>query len=212
MSVKIETLLSDKIEALKQISVSRETLLAFELYAELLHKWQNVKNLVAPSTLPHLWSRHILDSYQLYAHLSGATKVLDLGSGGGLPGIILGIMLKNQGEVHLVESNQKKCAFLREAARVTGASCVIHAKRVEDVIPDFVGKVEIVTARAFTSLAELLTLTKPLLTTGTRGLFLKGASVQDEITEARKQFEFTPELIPSLTSDLSVILRITNIE
>lgn len=212
MSDKTEIVLFDKFEALKQISVSRETLLAFEAYADLLQKWQQVKNLISPTTLPVLWSRHILDSYQLYAHLDGATKLLDLGSGGGLPGIILGILLKGQGEVHLVESNQKKCAFLREAARITGASCVIHQKRVEDVILDFVGKVDIVTARAFTSLVELLTYTKPLLTTGTKALFLKGVSVQDEITEARKIFTFVPEYLPSLTSDLSVIVRIAHIK
>jgi 16S rRNA (guanine527-N7)-methyltransferase len=186
--------------------------LAFETYADMLVKWQHVKNLVAPSTLPQLWSRHILDSYQLYGHLNGANKVLDLGSGGGLPGIILGIMLKGTGEVHLVESNQKKCAFLREAARVTGASCIIHNKRVEEVTPEFVGKVEVVTARAFTSLTELLDHTHCLLTSGTVGLFLKGASVQDEIDLARQKYRFTPELLQSLTSELSVILRIGTID
>ena len=121
-------------------------------------EWQRRTNLIAPSTEPKLWTRHIADSLQLLALAPRAQIWVDLGSGGGFPGLVIACALADTpgAQVHLVESNAKKAAFLREAARLTGAPAVIHAERIADFVRHAPDRIDVVTARALAPLAELL--------------------------------------------------------
>jgi 16S rRNA (guanine527-N7)-methyltransferase len=198
---------TDAKAALAALAVSRETMARLELYAGLLEKWQKAVNLVAASTLPELWQRHMLDSAQLWPLLPpGTHRLVDLGSGAGFPGLVLAIL--GVAEVHLVESDQKKAAFLREAARLTAAPATIHNQRIEAVAPF---AVEVVTARALAPLPRLLALAAPFLTEGAIGLFLKGESAAEELTEARRQWTMTVTAEPSRTSPQGVILRVESL-
>ncbi|MDT3685232.1 MAG: 16S rRNA (guanine(527)-N(7))-methyltransferase RsmG [Pseudorhodoplanes sp.] len=195
-------LAADRIKALELTPVSHETLMRLDRFVELLIHWQNSINLVAPSTLPKLWTRHIADSLQLLMLIETPILWVDLGSGGGFPGMIIACSLAEHAgaEVHLVESNQKKAAFLREAARVTGAPAKVHAMRIEDFADDFSGRPDVVSARALAPLADLLELAYPLLKTGAVGLFPKGQDVGAELTQASKYWKFEHDLVPSLTN------------
>jgi 16S rRNA (guanine527-N7)-methyltransferase len=167
------------------IPVSRETGEVLAVYVDLLQRWQAIKNLVGPSTLPHVWTRHIADSAQLldFAPASALTWV-DMGSGAGFPGLVLAILLRQRpgARVHLVESNGRKCAFLREVIRATGAPAEVHSGRIEAVVPKLCG-VDVVTARALAPLPDLLTMALPLLRAGTIGLFLKGDEAAAEVAQ-----------------------------
>jgi len=195
------------------LNVSRETFEKLELLERELRRWQAIKNLVGPATLDRIWDRHIVDSLQLLDLAPDARTWLDLGSGAGFPGLVLAIAGAERGlHVHLVESNSRKCAFLRHIARLTGAPAKVHEARLETLVPDFVGKADVVSARALASLAMLLDWTEPLLKAGTMGLFPKGRDAEIELTEARKKWTFEAEILPSLTDSEARILRITSIE
>lgn len=196
------------------LNVSRETQDKLELLARELKRWQEIKNLVGPGTLDHVWDRHIVDSLQLldYAPTDARTWV-DLGSGAGFPGLVIAIAGQERGlKMHLVESNSRKCAFLRHIARLTGSAVTVHAARLESVIPGFVGKADVVSARALASLTQLLEWTEPMLKAGTIGLFPKGRDAESELTEARKRWTFKADILPSRTDSEARILRITSIE
>ncbi|AWM88867.1 16S rRNA (guanine(527)-N(7))-methyltransferase RsmG [Microvirga sp. 17 mud 1-3] len=201
-------------ELLAPFDVSRETFEKLSLLESELRRWQAIKNLVGPGTLDRIWERHIIDSLQLLAYAPDTAKLwLDLGSGAGFPGLVLAIAGQERGlEVHLVESNSRKCAFLRHVARLTGAKAVVHAARLESVVPGFVGRADVVSARALASLATLLDWTAPLLKAGTIGLFPKGREVDAELTEARESWKFAAEVLPSRTDSEARILRISSIE
>jgi 16S rRNA (guanine527-N7)-methyltransferase len=200
--------------------VPRETLDRLKRYADLLVTWQKRLNLVAPSTIPDLWRRHMLDSAQLYPLVQEAGKVgpdralVDLGTGAGFPGLVLAIM--GVSPVVLVESDAKKSAFLREAIRVSfegkirvaGASVDILRSRIENLPPRLAG---IVTARALAPLRELLGLAAPFLTTDSICLFLKGQDVEVELTEATKCWRMTVDRIPSQTDPTGTILRLRGV-
>ena len=189
-------------------NVSRETLDRLEIYESLLIRWQTVKNLVGPSTLPNLWTRHFADSAQL-ASLAGESLVwVDLGSGAGFPGLVMAILLAdNPGAiVHLIESDSRKCAFLREVIRATGAPAKIHNARIETVLTDLNG-IQIVTARALTALPGLLELSSPLLEKGAQGLFLKGQDVASELTDASIFSSVDLEFLSSNTDAGARIVR-----
>ena len=205
------TLDADRAQALKYMTVSRETVEHFDTYVGLLQRWQSIKNLVAPSTLSQIWTRHIADSAQLLPHLGDAHTVVDLGSGAGFPGMVIAIagIGKPGFQVHLVESNGRKAAFLREVARATGAPATIHPVRIEDFSAKWPGKADLVTARALASLPELLELSAELLKTGARALFLKGQDVGAELTQTTKYWSMRAELIPSLTDSGGQIISIT---
>ena len=193
--------------------VSRETRDRFKLLETELRRWQAIKNLVGPGTLDDIWNRHIVDSLQLLDAASDAKTWLDLGSGAGFPGLVVAIAGLERGlAVDLVESNSRKCAFLRHVARLTGANATIHESRLEAVIPQFVGRTQVVSARALASLADLLRWTEPLLKTGTIGLFPKGRDVEAELTEAAQSWKFETEVLPSQTDSQARIFRITSIE
>lgn len=193
--------------------VSRETHEKLALLERELRRWQAIKNLVGPATLDRIWDRHIADSLQLLALEPEAKTWLDLGSGAGFPGLVLAMAGAERGlHVHLVESNARKCAFLRHMARLTEAPATVHEARLEAIVPDFIGKADIVSARALASLDQLLDWTLPLLKAGTIGLFPKGRDALAELTEARKRWTFTAEILPSSTDPEARILRITSIE
>lgn len=193
--------------------VSRETWDKLSLFAMELERWQRVKNLVGPGTLDQIWSRHIDDSLQLLSLAPEARSWLDLGSGAGFPGMVIAMAGKEQGlRVTLVESNSRKCAFLRHVARVTETSVTIQEDRLENVVPECVGKVNIVSARALAPLVKLLEWTAPLLKAGTTGLFPKGRDLRAELTEARKHGTFIADIVPSRTDSQAGILRITSVE
>ncbi len=193
--------------------VSRETTEKLRLLESELRRWQAIKNLVGSGTLDDIWTRHIVDSLQLLAAAPNAKTWLDLGSGAGFPGLVLAIAGQPQGlRVDLVESNSRKCAFLRHVARLTEAPATIHEARLETIIPQFVGRADIVSARALASLTKLVEWTEPLLKAGTTGLFPKGRDVDAELTEASRSWKLGTEILPSQTDSSARILRITSIE
>jgi 16S rRNA (guanine527-N7)-methyltransferase len=192
-------------------NVSRETYRDVVAFAETFRKWAARINLVAPSTLQEIWPRHIMDSAQLGRIEPSATRWIDLGSGGGFPGAIMGLLLKDRpgGSIDLIESNGKKAAFLRSSLGELGAPARVHAKRVEDVYGT-VRDPEVVTARALAPLAKLLDLAEPWLAAGATGLFHKGREYRREIQESSAAWTFDLVEHRSLTDSDSVILELRN--
>jgi 16S rRNA (guanine527-N7)-methyltransferase len=205
---------SDKAEALKLTPVSRETEARLDRYLDLLRQWQAKTNLVAPSTLPHLWTRHVADSLQLLTLAPTARIWVDLGSGGGFPGLVLACALaeKPGAVVHLVERNSKKAAFLREALRITSAPGIVHADGIEDIVDSIEGPIDCVTARALAPLHQLIGYVELLVKRGAKALFLKGQDVEAELTEATKYWNIKPNLHSSLTGGQGWIVELDRIE
>lgn len=197
--------------------VSRETLDRLRIYATLLEKWQKAINLVAPNTIPELWSRHFLDSAQLFSLAPPDTqRWLDLGSGGGFPGLVIAAM--GIPIVHLVESDQRKTAFMREAARAMGISPVFHVKRIEALDRAALhqamgGAPQVISARALAPLTDLLKLAHPLADLDTIYLFPKGKQAEDELTQARRYWTIkSVEALPSQTDPAAKVLRIKGLQ
>lgn len=189
------------------LDVSRETLGRLERYAELLTRWQTAINLVAAGTLPDLWRRHMLDSAQLLRYLPRVPcRLADLGSGAGFPGLVLAIL--GAGEVTLIEADGRKCAFLREAVRVTAAKAVVREGRIEQCPK---GGFEAVTVRGLAPLSELLRHAQALLAPGGTALFLKGRKAEEELTAARKAWKMSLERFPSISEPGGQVLRIKEI-
>jgi 16S rRNA (guanine527-N7)-methyltransferase len=203
-------LTADRAQALGLVAVSRETTARLDRFAALLLDWQSRMNLIAASTVPTLWTRHIADSLQLLAIVPQARKWADLGSGAGFPGVPIACALADQArtEIHLIESNKKKAAFLREAVRVTGAPAIVHAERVADFARSFRGELDAITARALAPLPELLSIAYPLLKNGAIGVFPKGQDVEAELTQATKCWSIQASLVPSRTDPKSRIVVI----
>ena len=196
-----------RAEAGALLGVSRETLDRLQTYLDLLARWQQRINLVGPSTLEDPWRRHIVDCGQLWRLWpENARSFVDLGSGAGLPGLVLAIM--GAPEVHLVESDQRKAAFLREAARACGVAATIHAGRAETVPPL---AADVVTARALAPLPELLRLADRHVHAGTTCLFLKGRTVASELTRAREVWTMRAASVGSLSDPEGQILLISEI-
>lgn len=179
---------SDKAAALALTPVSHETEARLDRYVDLLVEWQAKTNLVAPSTLPHLWTRHIADSLQLLDLAPSAKHWLDFGSGGGFPGVVLACALagRDRASIQLVERNAKKAAFLREALRISGGAGSVILADIGDIVDSLQAPPDCVTARAVAPLHILLGYTEPLLKRGAKALFLKGQDVESELTEATK--------------------------
>jgi 16S rRNA (guanine527-N7)-methyltransferase len=205
---------TDRAQALALTPVSRETLDRLDRFAATLLAWQQRINLIASSTEPKLWTRHIADSLQLLALAPQARTWVDLGSGGGFPGLVIACALADTpgARVHLVESSTKKATFLREAVRVADAPAEVHAVRIEDFVDNFLLPVDVVTARALAPLVDLLAAAYPLLKTGSVGLFPKGQDVGSELTNAAKCWSIRSSLAQSLTDPRGQIVRITGIE
>ena len=200
----------------RAFDVSRETIDKLSNYEALLRQWQKTINLVAPSTLDQVWSRHFADSAQLLALAPpDAKRWLDLGSGAGFPGLVLAIMLAPRGgtNVTLVESDTRKAAFLAEVGRRTGAPVDIRAERIEKAATQSkLGVVDVITARALAPLPRLLELAAPAFSAQTTGLFLKGREAQSEVDAARARWAFAAELQPSLSDSGGRIVVIRALE
>ncbi len=184
-------------------AVSRETRERLAAYVALLAKWNARINLVGPATLPDVWRRHMLDSAQIHPRVAAAATLVDLGSGAGLPGLVLAIL--GGPHVHLIESDARKCAFLHEAARVTGTKVTIHNKRIE-AAPRI--EADVVTARALAPLAQLLDHAVRFLKPAGKCVFLKGARQADELTEARKTWHMRVTERQSLSDPSGMILEV----
>src|SRR6266853_2241258 len=205
---------SDKAAALTLTPVSRETEARLDRYVDLLLEWQAKTNLVASSTLPNLWTRHIADSLQLLALAPAAKVWVDLGSGGGFPGVALACALAETSgaTVHLVERNARKAAFLREALRVTASPGMVHLAEIKDSVDRIAGKVDCVTARAVAPLHQLIGFAEPLVSKGAKVLFLKGQDVEAELTEATKYWNIKSQLHSSRTGGQGWIVELDHIE
>lgn len=202
-------IVSDRDRAVALMDVSRETLARFDRYVDLLARWQGVKNLVGPATLPEVWTRHVADSHQLVALGGKACLWADIGSGAGFPGLVVAIALAGRpgAHVHLVESNNRKAAFLREVARETGAPVTVHPRRIEEALPALDG-IEVLTARALAPLPQLLLWGKGLIDGGTLALFPKGGDAVAESATVRNDPAYAVDLVPSLTQADARIVRI----
>ncbi len=193
---------ADRARALDLTPVSRETLARLDRFTRLLLQWQKTTNLIGAATIPHLWTRHIADSLQLLALAPSARVWLDLGSGGGFPGLVIACALAGErgATVHLIESNAKKAAFLREAVRELDLRAVVHGERIEHFSLPMGAHVDVITARAVAPLSVLFGYVALLLKTGAQALLLKGQDVEAELTEAAKYWTIKADLIPSKTS------------
>jgi len=207
-------LASDKAAALALTPVSRETEARLDRYVALLVEWQARTNLIAPSTLPNLWTRHISDSLQLLRLAPSAKVWLDLGSGGGFPGVVLACALAETpgATVHLVERIAKKAAFLREAIRLTASPGTVHPADIGDTVERLAGSIDCITARAVAPLHQLVGFAEPLVRRGAKALFLKGQDVEAELTEATKYWNIQPKLHSSRTGGHGWIVELDHIE
>jgi 16S rRNA (guanine527-N7)-methyltransferase len=207
-------LAADRAQAVELVDVAAPTLERLDRFVDLLLRWREKTNLVARSTIPTLWTRHIADSLQLLDLASDARIWVDLGSGAGFPGLAIACALVDRPDarVHLVESNTKKAAFLREAVRITTAPAVVHPGRIEDVVPRLSGTVDVVTARALAPLKTLLDQSVSLLNAGALGLFPKGQDVAAELTEAAKYWTINVNRVPSRTDSKARIVVVNAIE
>ncbi len=192
---------------LKFKDVPRGTFKKLEEFVELLKKWQKTINLVSDSSIPDVWSRHIIDSAQLLEHIAIEENIIDIGSGAGFPGIILAILgAKN---VSLVESDARKVAFLKEAARVCGVSVTAFCQRVEEMNLE---TYQTITARGFASVEKTLNIMENAITPKHKLLLLKGKNFEAEKAEALVNWSFDCQTSPSITDETGVIALITNIE
>ena len=214
MTGQASGLSEDRERALALTPVSRETSARLDRFVETLLDWQQRMNLIAPSTIPIVWTRHIADSLQLLALAPEARVWADFGAGAGFPGLVIACALADTSgaQVHLIESNGKKASFLREAVRVTGAPAQIHAVRVLDFVENAPTPIDVVTARALAPLPELLPMAYPLLKRGSLGVFPKGQDVGLELTEAAKYWNIRFDLSQSLTDARGRIVVVRGLE
>ncbi len=202
----------DGVTNLSGVLVSRETLERLRDFEELFKHWNKSINLAAPSTLADFWKRHVLDSIQIWRYRQGAKNWLDLGSGGGLPGVIIGILAVGEDlHVTLVESNNKKAAFLRTCVSRYGLPVDVLTKRIENV--DTKNTVDVISARALADLNMLLTMSSRCLGPGAgRALYHKGRDYAAEIVEARDRWAFDLIEHQSVVDPMSRILEISNVK
>ncbi|WP_298371090.1 16S rRNA (guanine(527)-N(7))-methyltransferase RsmG [uncultured Bradyrhizobium sp.] len=213
-SAELSVSAKDKAAALALTPVSRETEARLDRYIALLLEWQAKTNLVAPSTLPNLWTRHVSDSLQLLSLAPSAKSWVDLGSGGGFPGVVLACALAETSgaRIHLVERIAKKAAFLREAIRVTASPGTVHLADIGDTVDRIAGPIDCVTARALAPLHQLIGFAEPWVKKGAKALFLKGQDVEAELTEATKYWNIEPKLHASRTGGQGWIVELGSIE
>ena len=205
-----DQLADDRQAALRLVPVSRETEERLAAFVDLLDRWRRKTNLIADSTFLSVWTRHIANSAQLLALAPHAGCWLDMGSGAGFPGLVIAIQLAETpgAIVHCVESDQRKCAFLREAARATGAAAQIHPVRIESIEPDVLGPVDAVTARAFAPLRLTLKFARPWLERGAIAVFPRGESARDQIAALPGAPAYATEVLQSIVDPKAAILRI----
>lgn len=194
---------------LEAFNVSRESLGRLEIYVETLQNWQRRINLVGKSTTEDIWERHVIDGAQLLRYMPPQPRHLaDLGSGAGIPGLILSLAAGHRADLY--ESNGKKAAFLSDVIRRTGTPARVMAVRIETLAnagPEQLA-VDYVVSRALAPLADLLDYAQPFLVTGAKALFHKGQDIDVELTEATKYWKINYQKHPSLTDSKAVILEI----
>jgi 16S rRNA (guanine527-N7)-methyltransferase len=207
-------LASDRTEALALTPVSRETEERLAGFVDLLLAWQKTTHLVSPASIPKLWTRHVADSLQLLDLAAEARLWVDLGSGGGFPGLVIACALADKpgAMVHLVESNNRKAAFLREAVRITGAPAMVQAMRIEKFVANFAPIPDVITARALLPYKPLIEYSFPMLSRGALGLFPKGRDVDVELTHAAKYWNIDYTLVPSRTDSLGRIVVVRGVD
>ncbi len=190
------------------IAVSRETEERLSTYIQILRRWQTITNLISKQTLDDVWARHVADSAQLVDLNPQAARWVDIGSGAGFPGLVIAIRLigVKDAMVHCIESDRRKCAFLREVVRATGAPAQIHAQRAETVRTGDTQGVQAVTARAFAPLASTLRLAGPWLAQGATGLFQRGKSARKELESLPSVQDYSVKLSPSVVDCESTII------
>ncbi|MBY6066321.1 16S rRNA (guanine(527)-N(7))-methyltransferase RsmG [Leisingera aquaemixtae] len=199
-------------ELWKALNVSRETMGRLELFEGVIRKWNPKINLVSRSSLEHLWTRHIADSVQIFRCTPAPSRWADIGSGGGFPGLIVALMAAEEApdmEVTLIESDQRKSAFLRSAARECGAAVRVVSDRIEKVNPQGAG---VLSARALADLSDLLEFSQRHLAEDGVALFPKGQNWKKEVDNARQRWRFEVEPVKSLTEPEAVILKIWGVE
>lgn len=204
-----------KFESLKQIkkNISRETFENLILFEQELLKWNNKINLIGSGTKDKIWQRHILDCVQIDEYLENYNKIIDLGSGGGLPGLVLAILNKNKQNfaIDLIEKDQKKCVFLQNIVAKLKLPAVIQNNRIEDYKIIYKGTLAI-TSRAFASLSTIFRLTEEFSKHNNIVAFLqKGQNYELEVEEASKNWQFSMDIYNSKLQEHSVILNINNI-
>jgi 16S rRNA (guanine527-N7)-methyltransferase len=194
------------------VDVSRETFAALQSFEALVQRWSSAINVVSKSSVGSLWERHILDSAQVFALCPpNAQSWVDLGSGGGFPGIVVAVLakeLKPDLHVSLVESDLRKATFLRQAAQALDLSISVQSKRIESIEPL---RADVLSARALASLTELLAFAEKHLCPDGSAVFPKGARYQDEIADAKRAWSFDVDIKPSLSDGEAAILVIRNI-
>lgn len=198
-------------EFINSLHVSRETISRLETYLAQLVKWQRAINLVSPNTLPDAWNRHFVDSAQLLPLIpKHVKKIADLGCGAGFPGLVLAILNPDL-DIHLVESDDKKCQFLKHVSRETNCAVTVYNARIESCINDI--KPDLITARALAPLDKLLSYCKVCFeeNPSLEFLFLKGERAEEEIKEARKSYKFDCQLYPSETDENARIIHLSNV-
>ncbi|MBL0942231.1 MAG: 16S rRNA (guanine(527)-N(7))-methyltransferase RsmG [Alphaproteobacteria bacterium] len=187
--------------------VSRETMTKFERYVQLLESWNKSLNLISSKTAKEIWQRHIYDSAQILSCLSSSKTIIDFGTGGGFPGLVLAMM--GPWDITLIESDTKKCSFLKEVARQTDTKITILNQRIETVKP---WQVDVITVRALAPLNQLLNYASPFLLDKGVGIFLKGKMLEAEIEQARLEWTFNAEVIESKTSCEGRIIKVKDIK
>ncbi len=194
--------------------VSRETLVRLKVYADLLTRWQSRINLIGQSTADDIWTRHFCDSAQVLRHAPAARIWLDMGSGAGFPGLVIATLLADDpsSKTILVEANGKKSAFLREVARTLDLNTLVLTRRLETLNFEDVGLIDGVTSRALAPLTALFTYAVPWLSRGATGIFLKGQSVEDEVTDANRDWKFSANREKSLCDPTGTVLTITELK
>lgn len=206
---------ADRNAALELTPVSRETEMRLEKFVRLLLDRRRTVNLIAPSTIRVLWTRHVADSLQLLPLAPGnALHWVDLGTGGGFPGLVLACALAERpgAAIRLVESNARKAAFLREANRALAIPAVVHCERIEDFAAKATDRAEVITARALAPLDRLLPLIHPLMRPSTRALLMKGQDVEAELKNASRCWSIAADLVPSRTDADARILVVHALE
>jgi 16S rRNA (guanine527-N7)-methyltransferase len=200
----------DRLRALRLVPVSHETAERFDIFVNLLARWRSKSNLVSEATFRTVWTRHIADSAQLLLVTSGIIRWADMGSGGGFPGMVLAMQLADVdgAVVHCVESDQRKCAFLREVARATCAPAIVHSARIQSINPSVLGIVDGITARAFAPLSITLEMARSWLAAGAVGVFPRGRSVTKQLASLHFRPDYEFDIVSSVVDAAAAILRV----
>ncbi|MEQ8558028.1 MAG: 16S rRNA (guanine(527)-N(7))-methyltransferase RsmG [Henriciella sp.] len=197
-------------DALSALGVSRETQLRLERYVSMLGEWRQRMNLIGPREMDQIWARHVYDSAQLLPLMGHGSRIVDIGSGAGFPGIVLACeAVGGDGDVSMVESVGKKCAFLSAVISELGLPARAINKRIEAVNGE---RADFITARALAPLSKLISYAAPWIDRGATALFFKGEHWREELTQAQEYWTLAYEAIPSRTSETGVILKIMEVK